>query len=655
MKRFLAFIICVVAAVALGVTVNFPTALDDTTTLFDLHDNAGMVYFAKYHNTLRDAILALEARVGVTGSLVTTSHEYRITQLENGCTDPSVVNVKCAPYGAKGDGTTDDTVAIRSAVASAAGVKPVIFPSGTYIVAPHGSGPMIGLVSGTRLQGLPGATLKLKDSSCTGGIPGRMIANQDTSGTVVPVADIQISGLAFNGNDSNQSACSTSPFQPETIEIQDAARVHIFNCRAFDITARWLTIYRGTEIDVSDNDLFAVGVTQLADPIQLNGPNGCRINHNLLGNTGEGIVLEHATGTSPAAGAAEATNCVIDDNTVKIYGANEYCQANGVPFACCTGWQTGSGAGLCSSQGGTGGSIIVLASYTTVSNNVVVGGNSINIEGGRGFDTHHLTFTGNQSVNGLANGYGLLVITGSHPNADQPLHDVEINGGSVKGAASSCVSLYSAALNAPYNVTIRNLVCDSPTKDGILLEAGGTGGSTTSAASIQRVSLEHVTVRNPCSAGGTCGGLRFHQPGTPGPDFTDIVLEDSEIYGSARYAIWLVGGETRFDVLRNRFSGSTAATFNFASGSVTNYIGNVNTDATLVVAGATGSFSKVIDDNGVPFSYIDPAGAGTGNNSWKNAGNGSKIYCTNCTIANPCAGASTGAQMKMLNGVEVCN
>lgn len=37
------------------------------------------------------------------------------------------------------------------------------------------------------------------------------------------------------------------------------------------------------------------------------------------------------------------------------------------------------------------------------------------------------------------------------------------------------------------------------------------------------------------------------------------------------------------------------------------------------------------------------------------ATNGSMIYCSDCTIANPCAGGGTGAIAKRLNGVWVCN
>jgi|GEM_PF-3542551 len=35
--------------------------------------------------------------------------------------------------------------------------------------------------------------------------------------------------------------------------------------------------------------------------------------------------------------------------------------------------------------------------------------------------------------------------------------------------------------------------------------------------------------------------------------------------------------------------------------------------------------------------------------------NGTIAYCSDCTIANPCAGAGTGAFAKRLNGIWVCN
>lgn len=54
-------------------------------------------------------------------------------------TGPGIFNVKLAPWSATGDGVTDDTLAIRSAIAAActAGGGEVWFPKGTYIISPQ--------------------------------------------------------------------------------------------------------------------------------------------------------------------------------------------------------------------------------------------------------------------------------------------------------------------------------------------------------------------------------------------------------------------------------------------------------------------------------------------------------------------------------------
>lgn len=59
----------------------------------------------------------------------------------------------------------------------------------------------------------------------------------------------------------------------------------------------------------------------------------------------------------------------------------------------------------------------------------------------------------------------------------------------------------------------------------------------------------------------------------------------------------------------------------------------------LVVAGASGALRFT----GLAFAALGaPA-------------NGTFVYCTNCTVANPCAGGGTGALAKRLNGAWVCN
>jgi len=69
---------------------NFPTSLDSITnpTASDKL-NSGTVPHASQHATVNDAVEALEAKVGVDSSAVTTSHDYKINALE---TDVSGIN-----------------------------------------------------------------------------------------------------------------------------------------------------------------------------------------------------------------------------------------------------------------------------------------------------------------------------------------------------------------------------------------------------------------------------------------------------------------------------------------------------------------------------------------------------------------------------------
>jgi polygalacturonase len=75
-----------------------------------------------------------------------------------GAAAPQVINVKSAPYGAKGDGNTNDAAAINKAVTAASAVAGggiVQFPAGTYKV-----GNTIHLKSNVTIQLTPNATLR---------------------------------------------------------------------------------------------------------------------------------------------------------------------------------------------------------------------------------------------------------------------------------------------------------------------------------------------------------------------------------------------------------------------------------------------------------------------------------------------------------------
>lgn len=88
-----------------------------------------------------------------------------------------------------------------------------------------------------------------------------------------------------------------------------------------------------------------------------------------------------------------------------------------------------------------------------------------------------------------------------------------------------------------------------------------------------------------------------------------------------------------------------------------------NGNGQFVVRGDVGSigFSPASDPTAVPDTNISRRGAGefgwTGItfSSLGTPVNGTFAFCSDCTIANPCAGGGSGALAKRLNGVWVCN
>jgi len=66
--------------------ITYPTTLDNFVNP-QSSDSVALVSHALQHSNANDAIEALQAKVGVTNSLVTTSHDYRIKTLETSTSD----------------------------------------------------------------------------------------------------------------------------------------------------------------------------------------------------------------------------------------------------------------------------------------------------------------------------------------------------------------------------------------------------------------------------------------------------------------------------------------------------------------------------------------------------------------------------------------
>ena len=73
---------------------NFPSSLDTFTnpSSTDAMDSVSVSH-ATQHSDLNDAVEALQAKVGADSSAVTTSHDYKIAQLEAGATGGKILQV----------------------------------------------------------------------------------------------------------------------------------------------------------------------------------------------------------------------------------------------------------------------------------------------------------------------------------------------------------------------------------------------------------------------------------------------------------------------------------------------------------------------------------------------------------------------------------
>jgi hypothetical protein len=132
-------------------------------------------------------------------------------------------NVKA--YGATGNGVTDDSNAIRSAITAAAVAGgTVYFPNGTYLISQDGSSPSGGYCL------LLAASVSLLGQSTTGVVLS-MAANQHVAVRPVEVtgSNLSISSLTINGNGTNQTLFPDAGLHRAGIFTEGASWVTIQN------------------------------------------------------------------------------------------------------------------------------------------------------------------------------------------------------------------------------------------------------------------------------------------------------------------------------------------------------------------------------------------------------------------------------------------
>lgn len=153
-----------------------------------------------------------------------------------------IVNVQ--DYGAKGDGITDDTVAIYNAIQNG---NTIYFPYGTYLLStclynesdPSTSG-ALKVYSEQRLIFEPGAVL-LRGSDAVNHM--LYTENEDNATEHAGASDIEIIGATFDENSSLSTNCTA-------LNLSHAKNIKIKNCKFINASGTWHSIEVNSSKDV---------------------------------------------------------------------------------------------------------------------------------------------------------------------------------------------------------------------------------------------------------------------------------------------------------------------------------------------------------------------------------------------------------------------
>ena len=230
----------------------------------------------------------------------------------------AVVNVK--DYGAKGDGTTNDTLAIQAAIDACStngnGGGIVFVPSGIYLMCSrdyiNSSGTTIGrccliMRDGVTLQGENwGSQLKLDASQYSVGTYFRLIA----SDTVSPLVQASIRDITINGNRSNNPSITDG----NNILLEVTRNVVIDNVNSIASNGNGILL-RGTAAaymyNVEVTNCYSYSHAMIG--IQCSQFNGLIIDNNLVSSTDNNCIDIYGDSGTPG-GESHSLNFVISNN-----------------------------------------------------------------------------------------------------------------------------------------------------------------------------------------------------------------------------------------------------------------------------------------------------------------------------------------------------
>jgi hypothetical protein len=200
----------------------------------------------------------------------------------------------------------------------------------------------------------------------------------------------------------------------------------------------------------------------------------------------------------------------------------------------------------------------------------------------------------------------------------------------------------------------------------------GVSAVIASGKTAKRISIIRSRVAdNSQTSPGTNDGIRADGPGA----VDGLTLIDTESTGSSqRYGVSTTSYVSEVKILASKFTGNgTAGTLLLDDVTTRRPWGNTgSTDDPRSVNGTGAQAVKLNVDNGSGTGGVQLGdGAGNVKASVSSSGvitpgtltfsvlpgtaNGAIVYCSDCTVANPCASGGTGALAKKVNGAWVCN
>jgi len=176
-----------------------------------------------------------------------------LTKAHNRMIANAAVNVK--DYGATGDGTTNDTVAIQAAIDAVTSGGTVYFPAGTYRIARTlGTNDAWGIkitASNVRLLG-DSATLRRFNTDISTyalAYPILLVGTPDNN-SATQTENIVIDGLTFQGEDTRHALAGNTPSDKRyAIDFKNSKNTVVKNCAFTDIDSQAINYQYPTNYD----------------------------------------------------------------------------------------------------------------------------------------------------------------------------------------------------------------------------------------------------------------------------------------------------------------------------------------------------------------------------------------------------------------------